>query len=129
MPPRGYVLVFFFWALLTVITPTLIFWSASAKPNLDSQGEFRNEVRTRRMMGSIENGYKKNTTTTTTTTATTTQAPAQAPGPAPMTGNETRRVCLWTRLGWHLQAIQIPLQHLNDFAHGWAIGRLHLNAP
>ncbi|KAG1342805.1 hypothetical protein COCNU_05G010340 [Cocos nucifera] len=86
MPPRGYVLVFFFWALLAIITPTLIFWSASARSNLDPRGEFKNEVRTRRMMGSVENGYKKNTTTTTAT-----QAPAQAPGPAPMTANETRR--------------------------------------
>ncbi|WOL02943.1 hypothetical protein Cni_G11662 [Canna indica] len=43
MPPRGYVLIFVFWALLTVITPTLISWSASAKPNLVAPGEQEND--------------------------------------------------------------------------------------
>ncbi|URE44400.1 hypothetical protein MUK42_14876 [Musa troglodytarum] len=38
MPTRGYVLIFVFWALLTIITPTLVSWSASAKPNLVAPG-------------------------------------------------------------------------------------------
>ncbi|XP_019710796.1 uncharacterized protein [Elaeis guineensis] len=87
MLPRGFVLVFFFWALLSIITPTLIFWSASARPNLASQGESRNEMRTRRMMDSIENGHIKNKTTTITQAP----APAPAPEPASMPANGTLR--------------------------------------
>lgn len=55
-------------------------------------GESRNEMKTRRMMDSIENGYKKNKTTAATTI---TQAPVLAPAPAPepasTTANETLR--------------------------------------
>ncbi|XP_072961103.1 uncharacterized protein [Typha angustifolia] len=60
MPPRAYVLIFFFWAFLAVITPTLIFWSASARPNLDSQGEVRDDFIARRSMNSMENAQVKN---------------------------------------------------------------------
>lgn len=38
MNGRNYVLILFFWALLTVVTPTLVHMSASAKPYLDSNG-------------------------------------------------------------------------------------------
>lgn len=39
MPPRGYVLILASWVLLTVITPTLIYWSASAKSYLVAPGK------------------------------------------------------------------------------------------
>ncbi|WOL12511.1 hypothetical protein Cni_G21278 [Canna indica] len=89
MPPRGYALVFFFWALLTIITPTLIFLSASAKQSHGAIEEAMHDLKvSRRMMGIMENGQFKNTTTTRTTRAST-AAPAPAPAPAPTTGNET----------------------------------------
>ncbi|KAK1321344.1 hypothetical protein QJS10_CPA03g00323 [Acorus calamus] len=78
MPQRGYILVFVFWALLTLITPTLIFWSASARPSLATQEiKERNntEIKGRRMMGSsMRDGSQRNSSA---------PAPAPAPGPAP----------------------------------------------
>nr|DAD21616.1 TPA_asm: hypothetical protein HUJ06_023079 [Nelumbo nucifera] len=41
MNGRVFVLIFFFWAVFTIVTPTLIILSASAKSNSDSNGERR----------------------------------------------------------------------------------------
>ncbi|KAJ8465245.1 hypothetical protein OPV22_027797 [Ensete ventricosum] len=57
MPPRGYALVFFFWALLAIITPTLVVWSASAKQEATNDAKV-----SRRTTGITENGQSKNTT-------------------------------------------------------------------
>ncbi|KAK6939483.1 hypothetical protein RJ641_029014 [Dillenia turbinata] len=54
MNGRAYVLIFFFWAVLTIITPTLILWSASAKANLDHDGEIGEGVKARRKLGYFE---------------------------------------------------------------------------
>ncbi|OAY85399.1 hypothetical protein ACMD2_13933 [Ananas comosus] len=92
MPPRAYVLIFFCWALITIITPTLIFWSASAKPNLGSHGEAMNEIKSRRMMSSMENPHYleiKNRIIVNTTAFS--PAPAPAPSPLPMRGIDTLR--------------------------------------
>ncbi|XP_008444727.2 uncharacterized protein LOC103487977 [Cucumis melo] len=36
MTPRAYVLIFFFWSLLTILTPALVFLSENSKPSLVS---------------------------------------------------------------------------------------------
>ncbi|KAJ0962885.1 hypothetical protein J5N97_028007 [Dioscorea zingiberensis] len=88
MPQRGYVLVFFIWALIAIITPTLVSWSsASGESNMDSQGGARIEVKVRRMMVLMEKSQARNTTTSSTFT----QAPAPAPAPTMVGGNETYR--------------------------------------
>ncbi|KAJ4967420.1 hypothetical protein NE237_019269 [Protea cynaroides] len=47
MTGRAYVLIFFFWALLTIVTQTLVILSASTKHSSDPEGR----MRPRRMMG------------------------------------------------------------------------------
>ncbi|URD90229.1 hypothetical protein MUK42_28120 [Musa troglodytarum] len=84
MPPRGYALVFFFWALLAIITPTLVVWSASAKQSHDTTEATYDVKVSRRTMGISETGQSKNTTARTTV-----RAPRLAPAPAPSTGNDT----------------------------------------
>ncbi|XP_010442118.1 PREDICTED: uncharacterized protein LOC104725197 [Camelina sativa] len=57
MKGRAYVMIFFFWALLTIITPMLISWSQSLKnlPTLsDDQEKKIKESSPRRMMGYTE---------------------------------------------------------------------------
>lgn len=39
MNTRAFVLIFFFWAFLTIITPTLILLSESSKTDLDQNGK------------------------------------------------------------------------------------------
>lgn len=39
MTTRAYVLIFFFWAVLTIVTPTLILLSESSKPDLHQNGK------------------------------------------------------------------------------------------
>ncbi|KAG6528082.1 hypothetical protein ZIOFF_010230 [Zingiber officinale] len=83
MPPRAYVLIFVCWALLTVITPTLISWSASAKPNLvaTDPGETLLEMKVnRRMMDSLDVLLLKNSTSKRRH-----RGPSPAPAPAPVT--------------------------------------------
>ncbi|KAL4199167.1 hypothetical protein AMTRI_Chr03g49850 [Amborella trichopoda] len=57
MPHRAFVVIVLFWALLTLLTPTLIYLSASAKPTLDSPGEERGQVNSRKMMGIRERSH------------------------------------------------------------------------
>ncbi|XP_020097906.1 uncharacterized protein LOC109716762 [Ananas comosus] len=93
MPPRAYVLIFFFWVLLTIITPTLIYWSSCTKPYLGSQGEKIVDTRSRRVMSSMENNNKlKITTTLNTTSSTPSRSPSPAPSPSPMRWNDTMRI-------------------------------------
>ncbi|THU57204.1 hypothetical protein C4D60_Mb03t01030 [Musa balbisiana] len=87
MPPRGYVLILVSWVLLTVITPTLIYWSASAKSNLVAPGEALLETKvSRRVMGSMDNGSLKKSRRRTIARA---MVPAADPAPAPMAGDDT----------------------------------------
>ncbi|CAL9156103.1 unnamed protein product, partial [Musa hybrid cultivar] len=87
VPPRGYALVIFFWALLTVITPTLIFLSASGKQSHHTTGEaiYDPKMSRRMMVGIIENGPLKNIIPRTAA-----RGPTLAPVPAPalVTGND-----------------------------------------
>ncbi|KAK4752799.1 hypothetical protein SAY87_021597 [Trapa incisa] len=87
MSGRTFVVIFIFWALLTIITPTLIHLSNSAKHESNSQGDWRTyEIKARKMVGHIKNQllisprdqYLKAVSR------------AQAPGPAP--GKETGKL-------------------------------------
>ncbi|XVF63828.1 hypothetical protein PTKIN_Ptkin09bG0117900 [Pterospermum kingtungense] len=51
MTGRTYVVIFFFWAALTIITPTLVLWSESSKPNLELNGEKSEGIKNRKMIG------------------------------------------------------------------------------
>ncbi|XP_059635646.1 uncharacterized protein LOC132277822 [Cornus florida] len=51
MSGRTFVAILFFWAVLTILTPTLVRLSASAKANLDLNGEKREEMNAKSMMG------------------------------------------------------------------------------
>ncbi|XP_038716081.1 uncharacterized protein LOC120009532 [Tripterygium wilfordii] len=65
---RTFVVIFFFWAVLTIVTPTLILLSESSKSSLDCNG-----LNARRMMVGSQQARK-------------TLAPAPAPAPAPYPG-------------------------------------------
>ncbi|XP_023645978.1 uncharacterized protein LOC17877169 [Capsella rubella] len=58
MKARAYVMIFFFWALLTIITPMLVSWSQSLKtlPSIpdDHQEQKIKDSSPRRMMGYSE---------------------------------------------------------------------------
>ncbi|KAF5206472.1 hypothetical protein FRX31_003939 [Thalictrum thalictroides] len=73
MKGRVFVLIFFCWAFLSIITPTLIFLSASAKANLDSKDQDGVGVRARRMLATH---LERNSLDI----ATTVVAPAPSPG-------------------------------------------------
>ncbi|GMJ15411.1 hypothetical protein HRI_005210300 [Hibiscus trionum] len=52
MGDRTFVVIFFFWAALTIITPTLVLWSESSKPFLETNGQKSTEgIKDRRMIG------------------------------------------------------------------------------
>nr|DAD40758.1 TPA_asm: hypothetical protein HUJ06_015081 [Nelumbo nucifera] len=89
MNGRAFVLIFFFWAVLTVVTPTLIILSASAKSNFNSNGEKSSGLKARRMMGSLEGERIRR--------ALAAPAPAQAPAPAP---SPRHRIIVLTKF-WH----------------------------
>ncbi|KAH7658777.1 hypothetical protein IHE45_17G112000 [Dioscorea alata] len=88
MPQRGYVLVFFLWALIAIITPTLVSLSLAAKKtNMEaSQGGARIEVKVRRMMVLLEKTFARNTSSSSFT-----EAPTPAPAPTMVAGNGTQR--------------------------------------
>ncbi|XP_044475639.1 uncharacterized protein LOC123203362 [Mangifera indica] len=54
MTTRAYVLIFFFWAVLTIVTPTLILLSESSKPDFHQNGKVREGINTRKMMAYLE---------------------------------------------------------------------------
>ncbi|XP_039142727.1 uncharacterized protein LOC120280070 [Dioscorea cayenensis subsp. rotundata] len=91
MPQRGYVLVFFLWALIAIITPTLVSLSlASKKTNMEaSQGGARIEVKVRRMMVLLEKTLTRNTSSSSSSSFT--EAPTPAPAPTMVAGNGTHR--------------------------------------
>ncbi|PKU82616.1 uncharacterized protein LOC110100419 [Dendrobium catenatum] len=82
MPQRGYVLIFIFWALLAIITPTLVIWSASEKSNLAPKEEGSRVMVARRMIRSTDKGCLK----TNKTEDEGMQGPT--PSPMPVRGNE-----------------------------------------
>ncbi|KAK8596729.1 hypothetical protein V6N13_001336 [Hibiscus sabdariffa] len=51
MGDRTFVVIFFFWAALTIITPTLVLWSESSKPFLETNGQKSEGIKDRRMIG------------------------------------------------------------------------------
>ncbi|KAE8712593.1 Endoplasmatic reticulum retrieval protein 1B isoform 1 [Hibiscus syriacus] len=51
MGDRIFVVIFFFWAALTIITPTLVLLSESSKPFLDTNGQVSEGIKDRRMIG------------------------------------------------------------------------------
>ncbi|KAK8601289.1 hypothetical protein V6N13_058995 [Hibiscus sabdariffa] len=51
MGDRTFVVIFFFWAALTIITPTLVLWSESSKPFLETNGQKIEGIKDRRMIG------------------------------------------------------------------------------
>ncbi|XP_057975729.1 uncharacterized protein LOC131163045 [Malania oleifera] len=79
MSGRAFVLIFFFWAVLTVITPTLILWSESAKPSSVLDGKKNEGATARKMMG-----YFEKLTKISPIAPEQAQPPAQAPGPGPV---------------------------------------------
>ncbi|XP_062159968.1 uncharacterized protein LOC133867263 [Alnus glutinosa] len=79
MMERTFVLIFVFWAVLTIVTPTLILLSENSKLDLATNGEKREGMKARSMMGYTE----KHPAGTTPIALPLTEAPAPAPAPAP----------------------------------------------
>ncbi|EOY14799.1 Uncharacterized protein TCM_034070 [Theobroma cacao] len=65
MEGRTFVVIFFFWAALTVITPTLVLWSESSKPELEFNGQKSEGIKDRKMIGyavkQVSNATKSST--------------------------------------------------------------------
>ncbi|KAF8022803.1 hypothetical protein BT93_F0346 [Corymbia citriodora subsp. variegata] len=80
MSGRTFVVIFFFWALLTIITPTLVHLSESSKlkPSLNGENIDTEALRARKAFGFL----KKPSATKRLDTART-KAPIPASGPAP----------------------------------------------
>ncbi|KAG9449683.1 hypothetical protein H6P81_009648 [Aristolochia fimbriata] len=77
MSGRAFVLIFLFWALLTLITPTLVSWSSAARSNLESKANLEgSEQRARRMIAYAEMGPRRRGKTAA-------KPPVQAPAPSP----------------------------------------------
>ncbi|KAJ9166070.1 hypothetical protein P3X46_020869 [Hevea brasiliensis] len=74
MSERTFVVIFFFWAVLTILTPTLILLSESSKPDLYSNVDKSGLLNTRRTMVHAEKQPGKKLTPS---------APMEAPTPAP----------------------------------------------
>ncbi|KAI9200126.1 hypothetical protein LWI28_003075 [Acer negundo] len=81
MNARAYVVIFFFWAVLVIITPTLILLSDSSKPDLYQNEKLIEVMKPRKMMAYFE----KHLTTPDSPAPNKllNLAPAPAPGPAP----------------------------------------------
>ncbi|CAN6582620.1 unnamed protein product [Malus baccata var. baccata] len=77
MTGRTYVVIFFCWAALTVITPTLVFLSETSKLYLDSNGEEIEGTKGRRLIGIV--GYEAQRRPRVLPT---TEAPAASPSPS-----------------------------------------------
>ncbi|KAL5845123.1 hypothetical protein ACOSQ4_011081 [Xanthoceras sorbifolium] len=81
MNARAYVLIFFFWAVLTIVTPTLIILSESSKADFDQNGKFFEVMKPRKMMAYIEKHPR--TPDSLARKKLPELAPAPAPGPSP----------------------------------------------
>ncbi|XP_027356974.1 uncharacterized protein LOC113866292 [Abrus precatorius] len=55
MNERTLIPIFFFWAFLTIITPTLILLSENSKADLDSNGNITEGMKVRRMIRYTQN--------------------------------------------------------------------------
>ncbi|MBA0567556.1 hypothetical protein Golob_005109 [Gossypium lobatum] len=77
MGDRTFVVIFFFWAFLTIITPTLVIWSESSKPLLEMNGQKNVGIKDRRMIGygveQVSNASISSTQMEAATTSTTTE--------------------------------------------------------
>ncbi|GLT72242.1 hypothetical protein SLA2020_441950 [Shorea laevis] len=79
MMERTFVLIFLFWAILTIVTPKLILLSENSKHNLNSDVERSEGMKARRMMGYTEKRPRK----TPIALPLILEAPAPGPAPAP----------------------------------------------
>ncbi|KAK9947057.1 hypothetical protein M0R45_012494 [Rubus argutus] len=89
MSGRIYVVIFFFWAALTIITPTLIFLSETSKTYSELQDERSEGIKARRLIG-----YAVKSPMSTTITQESAPAPAPAPTPDSGLGLGTREIKL-----------------------------------
>ncbi|XP_004291868.1 PREDICTED: uncharacterized protein LOC101296634 [Fragaria vesca subsp. vesca] len=87
MSGRIYVVIFFCWAALTIITPTLILLSETSKPYSELQDEGSRGIKARRLIGYA---VKHRMITTTAQES----APSPAPAPSPETGSRTSGIDL-----------------------------------
>ncbi|KDP38525.1 hypothetical protein JCGZ_04450 [Jatropha curcas] len=82
MSERTFVVIFFFWAALTIVTPTLILLSESSKPDLHSNvDKLGGVLNPRRMMG-----YAEKQAMTTIVPSAAIEAPTPSPAPEPVLG-------------------------------------------
>ncbi|GLT40116.1 hypothetical protein SLA2020_142720 [Shorea laevis] len=79
MTGRTFLMIFFFWAALTVITPTLVLWSESSKPDMELNGEKSERLKDRKLIGYPE-ACSRNATVSSNQLET--AAPVPAPAPA-----------------------------------------------
>ncbi|CAN1127000.1 hypothetical protein LINPERHAP2_LOCUS3756 [Linum perenne] len=104
MGDRTFVVIFFFWAALTIVTPMLVLLSESSKPSsLLSHAVVENTeaVTPRKMMGYSEK--KWNSTTTTAGARNVSAGPTEAPQPSPEPDDHEQKaadrvVDVWGRL-------------------------------
>ncbi|XP_011007464.1 PREDICTED: uncharacterized protein LOC105113130 [Populus euphratica] len=82
MSGRIFLVIFFFWALLAIVTPTLVLLSESSKPYLDDVEKSEGLLKLRRMMGNLE----KQPRVEEIAMAPILQAPTPAPDPEPDSG-------------------------------------------
>ncbi|XVE56068.1 hypothetical protein DITRI_Ditri03aG0207400 [Diplodiscus trichospermus] len=59
MNGRTYIVIFFFWVALTIITPTLVFWSESSKPYMEVNGQKSEGMKDRKMIIGFGYGVKQ----------------------------------------------------------------------
>ncbi|KAI3408713.1 Protein RER1 [Psidium guajava] len=80
MSGRTYVVIFFFWALLTIITPTLVHLSESSKlkRSLDDENIDSEALRARKAFGFLKKPLASRPLDTERT-----KAPVPAPSPSP----------------------------------------------
>ncbi|KAJ4963845.1 hypothetical protein NE237_023784 [Protea cynaroides] len=98
MPGRAFVLIFFFWALLSIVTPTLIFLSASSRATLDHKGEQSGGTSPRKMMGYVYGEESK--------------TEMEAPVPAPETTTAHTSNAFW------IPMVHMKSEHLNRVLMG-----------
>ncbi|KAF1893361.1 hypothetical protein Lal_00001828 [Lupinus albus] len=92
MNERTLVPIFFVWALLTIVTPTLIFLSENSKADLHLNGNYTSEgMKARKMFGYTQNddiirtlpSLPKSVEAEEEVASASASAPAPAPAPAP----------------------------------------------
>ncbi|KAI5596901.1 hypothetical protein BDE02_02G032400 [Populus trichocarpa] len=87
MTGRIFLVIFFFWALLAIVTPTLVLLSESSKPYLDLNVEKKGGVlKPRRMMGYLEKQPRIEEIALASILQAPTPAPEPEPEPEPVSG-------------------------------------------